>query len=75
MVLRLPEGPRAELLGMEGATTFEPMAGRPMKEYVVVPATLLAAPEDLEPWVAKALAHGASLPPKAAKAKPKAKPN
>ncbi|MEA2534822.1 MAG: hypothetical protein QOJ93_2633 [Actinomycetota bacterium] len=78
MVLRLPDGPRAELLAMEGAATFEPMAGRPMKEYVVVPAMLLAAPEDLEPWVAKALAHGASLPAKAAKAakaKPKAKPN
>ncbi|MEA2590943.1 MAG: hypothetical protein QOD62_774 [Actinomycetota bacterium] len=80
MVLRLPDGPRAELLAMEGAATFEPMAGRPMKEYVVVPATLLAAPEALEAWVAKALAHGASLPAKAAKAakakaKPKAKPN
>jgi TfoX/Sxy family transcriptional regulator of competence genes len=73
MVLRLPEGPRAELLAMEGAATFEPMAGRPMKEYVVVPATLLAAPEALEPWVAKALAHGASLPVKAAKAKAKPK--
>jgi hypothetical protein len=40
----------------------------------------LAAPEDLEPWVAKALAHGASLPAKVAKAKeakakPKAKAN
>jgi TfoX/Sxy family transcriptional regulator of competence genes len=74
MVLRLPDGPRAELLAMEGAATFEPMAGRPMKEYVVVPAMLLAAPEDLEPWVAKALAHGASLPAKAAKAKAKPKP-
>ena len=74
MVLRLPDGPRAELLAMEGAATFEPMAGRPMKEYVVVPAMLLAAPEDLEPWVAKALAHGGSLPPKAPKAKAKAKP-
>ena len=73
MVLRLPDGPRAELLAMEGAATFEPMAGRPMKEYVVVPATLLAAPGDLEPWVAKALAHGGSLPPKAPKAKAKAK--
>jgi TfoX/Sxy family transcriptional regulator of competence genes len=73
MVLRLPDGPRAELLAMEGAATFEPMAGRPMKEYVVVPATLLASPEDLEPWVAKALAHGASLPPKAAKTKAKPK--
>ena len=75
LVLRLPDGPRAELLATEGAATFEPMAGRPMKEYVTVPAWLLAAPEALEPWVATALAHGASLPPKKAKAKAKAKPN
>ena len=76
MVLRLPDGPRAELLAMQGAATFEPMAGRPMKEYVTVPSSLLASPEELEPWVARALAYGASLPPKAAKprAKPKAKP-
>jgi hypothetical protein len=60
---------------MEGAATFEPMAGRPMKEYVTVPASLLAAPEALEPWVAAALVHGASLPPKAAKTKTRAKPN
>ena len=75
MVLRLPDEPRAELLAMEGAATFEPMAGRPMKEYVTVPAALLASPEELEPWVARALAYGASLPAKAAKAaKAKAKP-
>ncbi|HEY2667934.1 MAG TPA: TfoX/Sxy family protein [Actinomycetota bacterium] len=75
MVLRLPDGPRAELLAMEGAAAFEPMAGRPMKEYVTVPAALLASPEDLQPWVARALAYGASLPPKAAKAaKARAKP-
>jgi TfoX/Sxy family transcriptional regulator of competence genes len=73
MVLRLPDGPRAELLAAEGAGTFEPMAGRPMKEYVTVPASLLASPEELEPWVARALAYGASLPPKAAKDKAKAK--
>ena len=69
LVLRLPDGPRAELLGMEGAATFEPMPGRPMKEYVVVPPSLAASPEVLEPWVAKALAYGGSLPPKVAKTK------
>jgi TfoX/Sxy family transcriptional regulator of competence genes len=74
MVLRLPDGPRAELLAMDGASTFEPMAGRPMKEYVMVPASLLATPQDLEPWVGKALAHGASLPPKVPKARRSARP-
>jgi hypothetical protein len=69
LVLRLPDGRRAELLGMEGAATFEPMPGRPMKEYVVVPPSLAARPEVLEPWVAKALAYGGSLPPKVAKTK------
>ena len=71
MVLRLPDGPRAELLAMQGAATFEPMAGRPMKEYVTVPSSLLASPEELEPWVARALAYGSSLPPKAARRKAK----
>jgi TfoX/Sxy family transcriptional regulator of competence genes len=42
-----------------------------MKEYVVVPLSLVASPKKLEPWVAKALAYGASLKPKAKKAKPK----
>jgi hypothetical protein len=73
LVLRLPDGPRAELLAMEGAATFEPMAGRPMKEYVLVPATVLAAPEALEAWVATALTYGGSLPPKAPKTKAKTK--
>lgn len=74
MVLRLPDAPRAELLAMDGAHVFEPMAGRPMKEYVAVPPSLVADPAALEPWVARALAYAASLPPKATKAKAKAKP-
>jgi TfoX/Sxy family transcriptional regulator of competence genes len=67
-IVRLPETQRAELLGAEGVETFEPMAGRPMREYVVVPSSLVAEPASLEPWVAKALAYAAALPPKAAKA-------
>jgi hypothetical protein len=38
--LCVPDSPRAGLLAMEGASTFEPMAGRAMKEYVVVPPSL-----------------------------------
>jgi len=73
MNLRLGPADRAELLQMEGAAVFEPMAGRPMTEYVRVPPSLLADPAVLEGWVAKALEYGASLPPKAAKAMGKAK--
>ena len=38
VVLRLGEEDRAKLLQEEGARVFEPMPGRPMKEYVVAPA-------------------------------------
>src|ERR1700704_3851213 len=75
MVLRLPHGPRAELLAMEGADTFEPMAGRPMKEYVLVPASVLAAPEALDAWVATALAYGGALPATGPQGQAKAKPH
>ena len=53
---------------------FAPMAGRVMKEYVALPESLIRDREKLCAWVGKALVHGESLEPKAAKAKaPKAK--
>jgi TfoX/Sxy family transcriptional regulator of competence genes len=63
MFVRLPEDSRAELMG-KGGTTFEPMPGRPMRDYVVFPATIIAKPAELKLWVGKALGHGASLPAK-----------
>jgi TfoX/Sxy family transcriptional regulator of competence genes len=66
MILRLPEGSRAELLKMN-ARPFEPMPGRPMREYVVVPPSLLRDRNKLSSWVQKALEYGSSLPPKAGK--------
>ena len=38
MVFKLPDaGQREEALGLAGAHLFDPMGGRPMKEWVVVP--------------------------------------
>ncbi len=37
LFVRLPEEGRAELLKNEGASVFEPMRGRQMKEYIVLP--------------------------------------
>jgi TfoX/Sxy family transcriptional regulator of competence genes len=71
MVLRLPDEDREALLKLKGAEQFEPMPGRPMKEYVLVPASLVSSPKKLEPWIAKSLAYGASLKPKKPKAKKK----
>jgi hypothetical protein len=37
MIFKLPVEVRSQTLGLEGARLFEPMAGRPMKEWVAVP--------------------------------------
>jgi TfoX/Sxy family transcriptional regulator of competence genes len=64
MVLRLPDEQRAEFLRLKGAEQFEPMPGRVMREYVVVPRVLLSAPEQLRAWVEKSLSYVSSLPAK-----------
>jgi TfoX/Sxy family transcriptional regulator of competence genes len=73
LILRLGDADRAALLAVKGATTFEPMPGRPMREYVVAPPTMVAG-DAIEPWVARSYAHAKALPAKAAKpAKPRKK--
>src|ERR1700681_726060 len=72
MILRLPPELREELIQLHGVKPFAPMAGRVMKEYVALPESLICDREKLSAWVAKALVHGESLEPKAAKAKAKA---
>jgi hypothetical protein len=64
MVLRLPDEQRNEFLRLKGAEQFEPMPGRVMRGYVVVPKVLLNAPGQLRPWVEKSLAYVSSLPAK-----------
>jgi TfoX/Sxy family transcriptional regulator of competence genes len=64
MILRLSAEDRAELERL-GAKTFEPMPGRPMREYLVVPENVLKSEAQLNAWLEKALAYGKSLPPKA----------
>src|SRR5712691_3591079 len=66
-ILRLPEDARAELLEKKGARVFEPMPGRPMKEYVVAPAALIKDEGALRKWISRSLQYARSLPPKKAK--------
>jgi TfoX/Sxy family transcriptional regulator of competence genes len=75
MILRLPEGPREEFLIVHNAKIFEPMPGRPMREYVAVPPPVLRDRKELTAWVAKAFEYGASLKPKSPAAKPKKTPS
>ena len=73
MILRLPSESREELMQSHGAKAFAPMAGRVMKEYVVLPESILRDRQRLSSWVAKALVYGESLPAKIKSAKSKAK--
>jgi TfoX/Sxy family transcriptional regulator of competence genes len=67
MVLRLGEKERAEFLSIAGARVFEPLPGRVMKEYVVVPSALLADDRALFKWTLRAFTFARSLPPKVRK--------
>jgi len=71
MILRLPEPQREEFLKKDGAKIFEPMPGRPMREYVAVPSRLLADRKALASWVLRSLEYGSSLKPKSSAKKSK----
>jgi hypothetical protein len=75
MVLRLGDVERAAFLSLKGATTFEPMPGRVMREYAVVPPSMLKDEKALAAWILRSQAYAASLPPKdGGKPKSPAKP-
>jgi len=62
-VIRLPDEARAAL-AEAGGTPFEVMPARPMREYLVLPATLASDPAAMRPWLERALANARHLPPK-----------
>ena len=69
VIVRLSETDRAEALKIEGAELFEPMPGRPMREYVVLPTELCETPEELAAWIDRGFGFVATLPPKTSAAK------
>jgi len=62
--VRLPDDERATLLALEGAAPFEPMEGKPMKGYALLPKPLADDPDGAAAWVERAVAFGRTLPPK-----------
>ena len=62
-VVRLPESEQAAAMAA-GAGPFEPMPGRPMKNFVALPSGVIADDDVVAGWVERAIAHGKSLPPK-----------
>ena len=51
------------LLAEPGTRPFD-MAGRPMKGWIVVEASMCSEDEDLRRWVSRGVAYASSLPPK-----------
>ena len=62
IMVRLGEAERQSALDA-GSVLFEPMPGRPMREYVTVPGWR-ANPERVQELAAKSLDYALSLPPK-----------
>ena len=49
---------------LDGARPFEPMPGRPMTGFTVLPAAVVDDDDAIRDWVGRAVAFGATLPPK-----------
>jgi TfoX/Sxy family transcriptional regulator of competence genes len=64
--VKLDDAGRDELAAIDGSGPFGP-AERPMGGYTSLPAKWRAAPDVAADWVARALSHVRSLPPKARK--------
>jgi TfoX/Sxy family transcriptional regulator of competence genes len=64
MFVRLSAEARLSMIAEHNAKPLEPMPGRPMKDYIVVPPALMIHETALRALIAQALAFGTSLPPK-----------
>ena len=69
IMVRLSPDDRMAALSLAGARMFEPLPGRPMKEYVELPATIVAERAELDKWFRQAREYATALPPKSAKKK------
>ena len=67
LFVRLPEESRKELLEKKGTSLLEPMKGKPMKEYVLVPKAWRNQPETVRSWVTRSLDWTSRLAPKKTK--------
>ena len=63
LFVRLPEDQRATQTEA-GWSNLEPMPGKPMREYMVIPGDWRTQPENARAWGVRALEFVTSLPPK-----------
>jgi TfoX/Sxy family transcriptional regulator of competence genes len=71
LFVRLSESDRSEAKTAGGFVPFEPMPGRAMSEYWVLPASVLRNKTQARQWVGRSLDYASKLPAKKSKAKPK----
>jgi hypothetical protein len=69
--VKLGPEPRQELEAIPGTATFEPMPGRPMTGFTLMPPSIIDDDAAIHHWVGRAVDYGATLPPKVPKAKSK----
>lgn len=62
-VVRLPEG-EIEAAKADGAAAFEPMPGKAMKAFVIIPRSDVADDGAIRGWVERGLALASSMPAK-----------
>jgi len=76
--VRVDKDDTDELLRLPGARPFEPMPGRPMTGFTLLPETIVDDDAAVREWVGRAIAHVSTMPvktPKPRSSKPKtAKP-
>jgi hypothetical protein len=63
-MVRLGPDETARVIADGGGRPFEPMPGRPMSGYVLLPPGEVSNDAAIEAWVRRALAYAATLPPK-----------
>ena len=72
-VVRLGAADRDALLALPGSGPFEPMPGRAMSGFYLLPDDVVADPVALRTWLERAWQTGVAMPPKAEKPKKTAK--
>jgi TfoX/Sxy family transcriptional regulator of competence genes len=70
LLLRLPDDERWEIES-KGGRPFEPMPGRPMTGFVLIPPAWHKQPKRVREWVVRSLEFAEAMPPK--QPKPRAK--
>jgi TfoX/Sxy family transcriptional regulator of competence genes len=71
LFVRLSASDRGKAQKIPGFTAFEPLPGRAMSEYLVLPPAIVGNRTQAKQWLACSLRFAGSLPPKKAKSKEK----